>query len=269
MRLTDTHCHLYFNHYNEDLASVLDRAWETGVEKIIVPGIDIQTSKSAIRLAEKNERIYAAIGIHPNSAVSWNKDSHSAIEQMSSHPKVVAIGEIGLDYYRNAETRDLQKTILHEQLDIASRIQKPVILHNRQASDDLFPILLDWHKNQKTAHGRTMKNPGVLHSVSGFHPLFASLLSLNFFFGIGGPITFKNSRLLAEAVDYLPLDQILVETDSPFLAPHPHRGQRNEPAFVKLVVNRIAEIKSTSPDEVAEKTCENAARLFFGENAIE
>lgn len=262
MNITDTHCHLYFNHFADDLPDVLQRAWEIGVQKIVVPGIDVETSGKAINLAETDDRIKAAVGVHPNSIDTWQEDTTEILSELAAHPEVVAVGEIGLDYYRNPQTSHLQQEVLLSQLEIAKQVHKPVILHNREASTDLFPIMLDWQQALANEKVDLSNHPGVFHSFSGTHTGLEKLIEANFFFGISGPVTYTNAADLAGTVAWLPLSNILIETDSPFLTPIPHRGKRNEPAFVALIAKKIAEIRNQIYEEVAVATSTNAARLF-------
>jgi TatD DNase family protein len=262
LKLSDTHCHLFFDHYKDDLNKVLDHAWSIGVQKIVVPGIDIESSQAAIRLAVHDERIEAAVGIHPNSSKTWNNETKDKIMAMAAHPSVVAIGEIGLDYYRDRSPKEIQISALRQQLDIAKELNKPVILHNRNASQELFPMMLEWQQElQKNNHSLSHR-PGVFHSFNENTSLMDQLIRAGFVFGISGPVTFTNAVALVDIVRELPLDKILIETDAPFLTPHPHRGQRNEPGYVEFIANKIAEIKSVKPNEVASMTYANAANLF-------
>jgi TatD DNase family protein len=269
LKLSDTHCHLYFQDFKDDLQNVLNRAWEVGVQMIIVPGIDIETSQQAINLAETDDRIFAAVGVHPNSAVSWDENSLKMLTELTQHPRTAAVGEIGLDYYRNPGTSKLQIRILEMQLQIARDQKKPVILHNRDASDDLYPLMLQWQQGMAAGDEKSPASPGVFHSFSDSHPLIDDLIHANFYFGISGPVTFRNNRSMAECVQRLPIERILIETDSPFLSPDPFRGKRNEPRNVQMITKKIAEIKSILPEQVASKTYQNAEQLFFGEKSIE
>jgi len=261
MTLTDTHCHLDFDHYDGDREAVLTRAWEVGLERILNPGVDLPSSQAATRLAEAHPRVYAAVGVHPGSALSWGKTTLAALEELAASPRVVAIGEIGLDYYRDRAPRDLQRRVLREQLSLAGRLNLPVVLHTRNSSPadraciaDLIGILEEW--NPGHAH------PGVVHSYSGNRAEAERLLALGYFLGITGPVTFGSARDLQELVASIPLERLLIETDGPFLTPHPHRGRRNEPAYVRFVAGKIGELRGCSPALVAQATTENARALF-------
>lgn len=267
MRLVDTHCHLDFDAYRDDLDDVLARAWEAGVERILIPGIDLESSQNALRLAERHSRVYVAVGVHPNSAKTWRAGSVQRIEALIEHPKVVAIGEIGLDYYRDRAPHELQVEVLGRQLKVAQRAGLPVVLHVRNADNedrsciiDLLDILAAW---KEKARGSYPANRfGVLHSFSGNGEEARRSIDLGFKLGVTGPVTFQNAHTLHQVVTSSPLACLLIETDGPFLTPHPHRGKRNEPAYVRHVAEKIASLKGLAAQEVASKTTENAQRLF-------
>lgn len=257
MTLTDTHCHLDFDDYNQDRSSVLARAWEQGLSRILIPGIDLQSSTSAIELAESHPQIYAAVGVHPTSANKWESRTIGFLDEMTSRPKVVAIGEIGLDYYHDWTSPKLQIRIFTDQLILAQHSNLPVIIHTRNANpenrsciEETLDILAD------------RQVVGVLHSFSGNVAEAERAVALGFFIGITGPVTFNNAIELQKVVASVPLDRLLIETDSPFLTPTPHRGKRNEPANVRYIAERIGKIHNKSLDDVAEITAANARRLF-------
>ena len=260
--LADTHCHLDFNSFDEDRDQVLARGREAGVERILNPGIDLDSSRNAVDLAESRSQVYAAIGVHPNEANSWSADVLLHLRQLARSPRVVAIGEIGLDYYRDRAPRELQKRIFQEQLALATELGLPVIVHNRQATADILDILSAWQAGLVAASTPLAAKPGVLHSFSADLESALQAINLNFFIGITGPVTFRNAPDLQNIVAELPLDHLLVETDAPFLAPHPYRGKRNEPAHVRLVADKIAELHAQSFESVSQSTSTNAERLF-------
>jgi TatD DNase family protein len=198
--LIDTHCHLDFTSFDSDRDNVIRRAQQAGVSKIINPGIDLQSSANAILLAETHPDVYAAVGVHPNSATSWDDVTFKQLRKLAQHPKVVAIGEIGLDYYRNRSTADLQLRIFREQLELAADLDKPVIIHNRQASQDMVTILAKWKDSLEKNQSNLSEVPGVLHSFSGDREMLQAVSVLNFLIGISGPVTFKNSSELQEIV---------------------------------------------------------------------
>jgi TatD DNase family protein len=261
VNLTDTHCHLDFNDFEKDRAAVLARAWEAGLEHILIPGIDLASSRVALALAESHPRLFAAIGVHPSSAATWDGRTLESLEALAAHPKVVAIGEIGLDYYRDRAPRPLQRQVFEAQLDLARRLHLPVVVHTRNASEASRGCTAD--SLQMLAEAAVM---GVLHSFSGNQAEAEAALALGLALGFTGPITFKTAEALRQVAASVPLDRLLIETDSPFLTPHPRRGQRNEPAFVRYVAEKLAEIHNQPPPVVAEQTTVNARRLFHWSN---
>ena len=267
--LVDTHCHLYFDSYEADLEEVLDRARQAGVKRILTPGIDLESSRAAVDLADRIEEIYTAIGIHPNDLAAWRPETISELRKIAQHPKVVAIGEIGLDYYRTRSERSLQERALREQLALAAELKLPVVIHlrntsleDRQASADLLDILGGWQQELASAGSALAGNPGVLHSFSDDLAAAYRAINLGFFIGVTGPVTFKNAAMLQKVVESAPLENLLIETDAPFLTPHPYRGNRNEPAYVRFVAEKIGEIRGQPYEVVVERTGESAGRLF-------
>jgi TatD DNase family protein len=259
--LIDTHCHLDFEAFEDDRAQVLERAYSAGVKRIVNPGIDFISSQNAIRLAEINESIYVAVGYHPNSP-GIEEFSMKGLRTLASHPHVVALGEIGLDYYRDHNDRDVQKDALARQLDLATEMNLPVIIHNRKAEIDMADILIDWHEKLLKQSSPLVNRPGVLHSFSSNIDFARSMVERNFFIGITGPITFKNASDLRETVAKIGLEHLLVETDAPFLAPQPQRGKRNEPSYVVYVAEKLAELFDRTYNEVSSITSRNAGILF-------
>ena len=257
MALTDTHCHLNFYDYDDDRVLVLTRAWDSGLERILIPGIDLQTSQAAIELAEAHRPIYAAIGVHPNSANKWDMQTIGYLDEMSSHPKVVAIGEIGLDYYREWTPPPLQRRIFVDQLKLAKQLHLPVVIHTRNANPEDRTCIMDALEILSE-----VQVTGVLHSFSGNISEAERAIALGFFIGIAGPVTFKKAVELQKVAASVPLDRLLIETDAPFMAPVPFRGKRNEPAYVQYIAGKIGEIHNQSPDIVSEITTANAQRLF-------
>lgn len=258
----DTHCHLNFSEFDHDRASILERSKRNGISKIVVPGIDIQTSVSAINLAQEYPEAYAAVGIHPNSGVEWTSDSLSTLKKLAKNNKVVAIGEIGLDYYRGYTPKDIQKSIFMKQLDLAAELNLPVIIHNRDASNDIVEILREWKQSLGNGVIELAHFPGVLHSFSGDEWMSVEVVSLNFFIGITGSVTFLKSRMLQTVVEKTPIKNLLIETDSPYQTPVPFRGKRNEPANVRIVGEKIAVIKEMALVDVAGITTANADHLL-------
>lgn len=260
--LVDTHCHLDFNSFDSDRPQVIQRAREAGVERVLNPGINLESSQKAIELANAHAEIFSAVGVHPNEALSWQEDTPARLRSLAGHLKVVAIGEIGLDYYRDRAPRDVQRLVFREQLSLAGELGLPVIVHNRDATGDLLEILADWHASLLAAGSPLAARPGVLHSYSEAVEPARDVMAMNFLIGFTGPVTFRNAADLQRVAAAIPLESVLVETDAPFLSPHPYRGKRNEPAFVRLVAEKIAELHETSFDSIASNTTANASRLF-------
>lgn len=267
--LTDTHCHLDYNKFDIDRADVIARANDSGLIRMLVPGLNHKSSKEALRLAESNPSVYAAVGFHPTDLEEFSAQTFDEVKEIAGHPKVVAVGEIGIDYYwvKENEKRAIQRDVLKQQLQFAKEINKPVIIHMREENDawfgeasvDLMKILEEW---QSSLQGSLAEKPGVLHSFNGNIETAQKALALNFYLGITGPVTYKNANQKREIIRQLPITKILIETDSPFLAPMPFRGKRNEPAYVRHIADKIAEIHLKSPAEIAVITTANAARLF-------
>jgi TatD DNase family protein len=260
--LNDTHCHLNFEAFDLDREQVIERARKVGIAKILNPGVDLATSQSAVKLAEEYIEVFAAVGIHPNSATEWNRNTLKELKSLASHPKVVAIGEIGLDYYRDFAPKDEQKRVFLEQLALAAEMNLPVVIHNRQASVDMINLLSEWCVQLEAAGVELVARPGVLHSFSADSFTADKALSIGFMIGISGPVTFHNAANLQSLVELLPTERLLIETDAPFLAPHPLRGQRNEPAYVVKIAEKISSLHEISLEEVANITTANAERLF-------
>lgn len=248
--------------FNLDRQDVLDRAEQKGINKIINPGIDINSSKYAIELSKKFKSIYVAVGLHPNSSVI-NDGFITDIRHLATNPRVVAIGEIGLDYYRDTNSKKTQREIFELQLELASELSLPVIIHNRQADEDISVILSAWHDDLKKKREKVSKFPGVLHSFSSSIDIAFNIIERNFFIGISGIVTYKNAKNIHKVVEEIPIENIIIETDAPFLPPHPYRGQRNEPQFLILVAEKIAQIKNISIEDIALTTSKNAEKLFM------
>jgi TatD DNase family protein len=273
MVLTDTHCHLDFNKFDADRQDVIARAKTSGLVRMLVPGLNHDSSREVIRLAESEDGIYAAVGFHPTDLKEFSNKAFTQIKELAKHPKVVAIGEIGLDYYwvKEEEKRKVQREVLEQQLTFAISANKPVIIHMReekdawsgQASKDLLGILTEWRRDLVEQKHPLAERPGVFHSFNGNLEMARKAIDLGFYIGVTGPVTYKNAEEKRKIIQQLPLEHLLIETDSPFLAPTPHRGKRNEPAFVREIADKIAEIKSRNLEEVGILTTTNAARLFL------
>jgi TatD DNase family protein len=267
--LADTHCHLNFNSFDPDRPSVLERAREAGVLRILNPGIDLPSSNAAVKLAGDCPEVFAAIGVHPNDALTWSDSTAAELRQLCLQEKVAAIGEIGLDYYWQKSPADLQKEILRAQLCVAAETGLPVVIHirdatreDRQAMVDCLDILEEWQAGLSKQMNPLANNPGVLHSFSGNLEDARRAIAMNYYIGVTGPVTFPKSQVMQEVVREVKEDRLLIETDAPFLTPEPFRGKRNEPAYVKFVAEKIAAIKGYTYDHVCDLTTENAGRLF-------
>jgi len=251
--LFDTHVHLNDDQFNDDLEEVIERARLNGVERVVVVGFDEKTIKRAMELIEAYDFMYAAIGWHPVDAIDLTDNYLKWIEELTAHPKVVAIGEIGLDYHWDKSPKDVQQAVFRRQIQLAKRLDLPIIIHNREATEDVVTILEEEGASEVG---------GIMHCFSGSPETAKRCLDMNFYISLGGPVTFKNAVKPKEVAKEVPLERLLIETDCPYLAPHPYRGKRNEPSYVKLVAEQIAELKGVSFEEVAKATTENANRLF-------
>lgn len=254
MELIDTHAHLDDEKFAHDRAAVVERALAAGVVKIITMGDSLDSSARSVALAEKFEPVYAAVGIHPEEAQPMTAATDEQIAAWAAQEKVVAIGEIGLDYYweKDEERRALQRAIFVRQLDLARQLKLPVCIHDREAHGDMMKIL-------KT-EGRGLR--GVLHCYSGSWEMATELLKGDWYFGVDGPLTYKNAAKLPEIVQRLPAERILIETDSPYLSPMPFRGKRNEPAHVLYIAKKAAELRGESLEAFARATRENTRELY-------
>ncbi|MEK5230242.1 TatD family hydrolase [Lysinibacillus sp. FSL K6-0232] len=250
----DTHVHLNADQYDEDLQEVIDRALEAKVEKMVVIGFDRKTIERTMQLIEQYDFIYGVIGWHPVDAIDCTQEDLEWIEQLASHPKIVGIGETGLDYYWDKSPKDVQQALFRKQIQLAQKINLPIIIHNRDATGDVVQILRE--ENAASVGG-------VMHCFSGSVETARECIAMNFMISLGGPVTFKNARLPKEVAIEIPLEHLMIETDAPYLAPHPYRGKRNEPAFVPLVAEEIARLKELTIEEIAQATTTNA-KNFFG-----
>jgi len=253
--IIDTHCHLDDERYNDDIDDVLENARHQGVEKFIIPGADPQTLQRAVELAEKYEGVYFSVGVHPYDAEHYDRNY---LEQFVTHPKCVAIGECGLDYFRLPESAEeielekkVQKEVFIDQINWAKELKKPLIVHIRESSADCL-ALLDEHAGEEG---------GVLHCYNADESLL-KLSKKNFYYGIGGVLTFKNAKKLINVYPKIPQDKLLIETDAPYLTPHPHRGKRNEPGYTTLVAEKMSELSMLTPAQIATLSTNNAQRLF-------
>jgi TatD DNase family protein len=252
--LFDTHTHLDARQFDEDREAVIDRARAAGVELMVNIGCDRKSIPTTIALAERYPFIYAAVGWHPVDSIDMQPEDLEWIERLSSHPKVVAIGEIGLDYHWDTSPKDVQHRVFREQIRLARKVKKPIVIHNREAHEDVIRILQEEGASEVG---------GVMHCFSGSKESAKQCLDMNFYISFGGPVTYKNARVPKEVLEMVPMDRLLIETDSPYLTPHPNRGKRNESSYVALVARAAAEIKGISVEELAQITTENG-KICFG-----
>lgn len=256
MTLVDTHCHLDFEQFDADREAVLARARAAGVERIVIPGVDLAACRRAVTLTERYPEVYAAVGLHPNDAGEFSPEALTELRALAKHPKVVGIGEIGIDLYWRKLSLTGQEAVFRSQLRLADEAGKPVIIHDRDAHAEVLAVLRDhW-----PAAGV------VLHAFSGDQALAEQALSLGAYLGVDGPLTYKKNDALRALVAAAPLDRILIETDAPYLTPQAWRGQRNEPGYVRAVAEKLAEIKGISVELAAAATTRNAARFFGWES---
>jgi TatD DNase family protein len=254
VKLVDSHCHLDDKQFDPDRAEVIERAREAGVERMMTIGTgngppDLE---AALRLARKHSFIYATVGLHPHDAAKATPETFAAMEALAAETKVLALGEIGLDYHYDFSPRDVQRNVLVEQLKLAARAGKPIVIHTREAWDDTLLLLREhW------------SGGGIMHCFSGGPAEARQALDLGFYLSFGGVLTFPKAEELREAARMAPEDRLLIETDAPYLAPVPKRGKRNEPAFIVETARRLAEVRSVAPEHIAEVTTANFERLLF------
>lgn len=250
MDLIDSHAHVDFPQFDDDRDAVIQRAQETGLVALVNIGTNLGTSRASVALAERYDFIYATVGIHPHDAEMTTAEALKNLRVLAQHPRVVAIGEIGLDYYRDYSPRPAQRQALYDQLVLASELDLPVVIHSRDAHDDVLRVLGDW------------EGTGVLHTYAAGPKRLNQVIDMGFFIGISGPVTYSNADPLRGVARAVPLDRLLIETDCPYLTPEPHRGKRNEPAYVRFVAEAIAQARGDSVQRIADATTENARRLF-------
>ena len=255
--LIDSHVHLDDKRYDPDRSAVFVRAHEAGIETFVTIGCDLETSRAAVQLAETHSEVYATVGVHPHEVKHIQEDWYEELKQLTTHPKVIAYGEIGLDYHYDHSPRDIQRERFREQIRLARDLKLPIIIHTREAQEDTITILRE---------ERASDVGGVFHCFSGDAWLAKDALDLGFYLSFSGVITFQNATMLREIVRTVPLDRILVETDGPYLTPVPYRGKRNEPAHVRLVAEQVAKImgngEATTFEDIAHITHANTKRLF-------
>lgn len=249
----DTHVHLNADQYEEDVHEVIQRALEAKVEKMVVIGFDRKTIEKALELMDQYSFIYGVIGWHPVDAIDCTEEDLEWIRELAAHPKIVGIGETGLDYYWDKSPKDVQQELFRKQIQLAKDLQLPIIIHNRDATGDVVRILQEENAQEVG---------GIMHCYGGSVETAKQCIDMNFLISLGGPVTFKNARQPKEVAKEIPLDYLLIETDAPYLAPHPYRGKRNEPAYVTLVAEEIAKLKEIPVEQVASQTTKNALHIF-------
>lgn len=251
--LTDSHTHLNAKRFDSDRQEVIQRAQEAGVSRIINVGFNRETIPSSLELAETYDFIYSSVGWHPVDAIHMKEEDWAWLESLCAHEKVVAVGEMGLDYHWDTSPKEVQKEVFRRQIALARKVKLPIIIHNREAGQDVVDILREENAAEVG---------GVMHCFSADWEIAKQCLDMNFYISFGGPVTFKNARQPKENLARVPLDRLLIETDAPYLAPHPYRGKRNESGFVRLVAEAAADIRGMSVEEIAEITTKNAQALF-------
>lgn len=249
--LVDTHTHLNTSKFNDNYKEVIDKALKAGVELMIVVGFDKETNKRAIELAETFPFLYATVGFHPTDATNVTEDDFELLKIQLKHPKVVGVGECGLDFYWDKDHIDKQIEVFQKQIELSLVYKKPLVIHMREASEATYNVLSDYQDIS-----------GIMHCYSGSAEMAKQFMNLGLHISLGGPVTFKNGHKPKEVARVVPLDRLLIETDSPYLSPHPLRGKINEPKNVKLIAEAIAKEKDVSYQTIASHTTENALRLF-------
>ena len=252
---TDTHAHLAEAEYDSDRDDVIARAKAAGIERIVLIGCGIEGAKRALALAERDELFKAVVGFHPEEVLSVQEVDWPIMESLMRHPKVIAIGEIGLDFYwdKDSEHHHRQEILFLRQLDLANQLDKPIVIHSRDAIQHTHDLLRDHPVHRK----------GIMHCYSGSLEMAKAFIKLGYFISLAGPVTFKNAHVPVDVATGIDIDHLLIETDSPYLAPHPHRGKRNEPAYVKLTAERIASLRNMTLSDLELKLEQNYNKLFL------
>ena len=262
--LCDTHCHLYLEQFQGDLSAVIEQAKSAGVRKILVPGIDVPSSRAALELASDHPGlIYAAVGIHPNYSENIDAEEIQKIERLLiENPGIKAVGEIGLDFYRTWASRESQIFMFEEMLKLAEKFNLPVCLHVREAQEDILNLLAPWYKNLTAQSHNLANHPGVFHSFDGSARIAEWALAHNFKLGINGSLTHKKCQPLRDVLPGIGSQHLILETDAPYLTPHPHRGKRNEPAYLQFIIAELSRLLDMDTDTLAGITSDNAECLF-------
>ena len=257
LNIIDTHAHLDMPEFNADRAAAIERAGQAGVKTIVTIGIDLKSSREAVELSQRYPGIYAAVGIHPHLAEGFRAEDNDKLEALSKSPRVVALGEMGLDFYRSTPPQDAQLKVFNWQLELANRTALPIIIHCRQAVPDMLEILGKW-----SSKSPLIGSKGIIHCFSGDLPTVNRYIDMGFYLALGGYIGYPSSQPFREVIQDIPLDRLVLETDCPFLPPQQYRGKRNEPAYPLLTLQVLSDIKKLSVEEVAHKTTINARAVF-------
>ena len=251
--LFDTHAHLHFPDFTTDLAEVMTRARAAGVRRMVTIGTDAETSRAAVAIAERDPDVWASVGLHPHDAEAGDEALFAELERLAASPRVVALGEMGLDFFRNLSPRPAQEAAFRRQIALARRLRKPVVVHCRDAHADTLAIL---------AEERVSDVGGIMHCFSGDVEIARRCLDLGLLVSLAGPVTYPNARALPDVARFVPADRLVVETDCPYLPPQPYRGKRNEPSYLVITAARVADLRKESIDELGPRMAENARRLF-------
>jgi len=253
LELFDTHAHLHFPEFDADRAEMLARARQAGVTRMLTIGTEIPTSRAAVALAESEPDVWASVGVHPHDAAEADADVLTEIERLAGGPRVVAVGEIGLDFFRNLSPREAQERVFRHCIGLARRVRKPVVVHCREAHAEVLAIL---------AEERVSEAGGIMHCFSGDVAIARRCLDLGLLISLAGPVTYPNARALPEVARFVPADRLVIETDCPFLPPQGYRGKRNEPAYLALTAARVAELRGEPLEDFARRASDNARRLL-------
>lgn len=251
--LFDTHVHLNARQFKDDRTEVIERAIASGVTRMVVVGFNEETIPLAIEIAEQYDFIYAAVGWHPVDAIDYRPEHIEYLATWCKHEKVVALGEMGLDYHWDTSPKHIQEVVFREQIQLAKKLNMPIIIHNREATEDVIRILQEENASEVG---------GIMHCYSGNVEEMNLCLDMNFYISLAGPVTFKNAKELKEVAKHVPLNRLLIETDAPYLAPHPYRGKRNEPAYVTKVAEEIASLREMDYESICEITTKNAMEIY-------
>ena len=251
--LIDTHTHIDMENFADRFDEVMQTAKDYGVEKVVIPGVEPSGFDRIIKLCEEYPDVYGAVGVHPEELNSYNEEAENKIKELLKHKKIIAVGEIGLDYYWDKSQIEKQKEIFERQILIAKQAQKPILVHDREAHLDSFEIL----KKSNAAETGV-----VMHCFSGSPEFAQQCINEGFYIALGGVVTFKNAKKVKEVAKTVPLDKLLLETDAPYMTPVPYRGKENQPAYVKFVAEEIAKLRGVSFEEIAEATTANAKKLL-------